>query len=417
MKKNRIFCRRLLTLLLSSCFFHLCPPSLPAQVNEIVYSSEYRIDEERQGELLIEIDNLNFCKNNEFAGSFVAGSSLPGLWVQTKGVYYPLSNLKLELGFHALIYHGACKYPNFAYADIAKWKGNQFQKGAHLLPYLRAQADLTDHLTLVFGNIYGGANHQLAEPLYDPELNYTADPETGLQLLYDTRTFWGDLWLNWQSFIFKTDTHQEAFTVGLSSRFKFNGPSSVIHMYAPFQGVIQHRGGEIDTITTASVQTLMNGAAGFGIVWNTNRPAVRKISAEVDVAAYYQQAGNIWPFESGYGLYFKTFADIRDFRVKASYWQCEDFISLFGSPFYGAASIKKEGLTFLTPRLVHFGAEYSKSFGKGFSLGAGLDLYHVLSGDTKHPVEGIQPYGGATSFTAGAYLRFNPSFLIKRLSR
>ncbi|MDR2970067.1 MAG: hypothetical protein LBV32_10765 [Tannerellaceae bacterium] len=410
---NRASCRSFFTLLLSSCILHLFPLSLPAQINETVYSSEYRIENGREGELLIEIDNLNFFKNNEFAGSFVAGYSLPGLWLQPKAVYYPLSNLKLELGIHALIYHGAYKYPNFAYLDIAHWKGNQFQKGAHLLPYLRAQADLTEHLTLVFGNIYGGANHRLIEPLYNPELNYTADPETGLQLLYDARRFQGDLWLNWQSFIFKTDTHQEAFTVGLSSRFKFNDPSSALHAYIPVQGVIQHRGGEIDTIRTGSVQTLMNGAAGLGVVWNTSR-AVRKIGAEADVAGYYQQAGRIWPFGSGHGFYFKTFADIRDFRVKASYWQCDDFISMFGSPYFGAVSLKEKGLTFLSPRLIHFGAEYSRSLGKGFSLGVDLDIFHALPGNTKHPEKGLQPYTGATGFTAGAYLRFNPSFLIKQ---
>lgn len=385
-----------------------------AQINEIVYSSDYRIDPEKQGELRVEIDNLNFFKNNEFAGEFIKGYSLPGLWVQPKGVYYPLANLKLEVGFHALIYHGTYKYPSFAYVDIATWKGNQFQKGAHILPYLRAQVDLTDQLSLVFGNIYGGANHQLIEPLYNPELNYTADPEVGLQLLYETRKFRGDLWLNWQTFIFQTDTHQEAFTVGLSSRFKFNDPSSTLHAYVPVQGVIQHRGGEIDTLTVGSVQTLMNGAAGLGVDWNTGHPVVRKVNAELDVAAYYQQAGTLWPFDSGYGIYFKASADIRDFRIKASYWQCDEFISMFGSPFYGAASSKTEGATFQKPRLIYFGAEYARSLGKGFSLGVDLDLFYTLSGDMRHPTEGLQPYGSATSFTIGAYLRFNPSFLVKK---
>lgn len=408
----RKICRQLLIIFLIGIY--LQSSYLSAQINEIVYSSDYRIEKEKEGELAVEVDNLNFFKNNEFSGSFIAGYSLPGLWVQPKGVYYPLPNLKLELGLHALIYHGTYKYPSLAYVDIAQWKGNQFQKGSHLLPWLRAQVDLTDHLTLVFGNIYGGANHGLIEPLYNPELNYTADPEAGLQLLYDTRKFKGDLWLNWQSFIFKTDTHQEAFTVGLSSRFKLNDPSSTLHTYVPVQGVIQHRGGEIDTLTVNSVQTLMNGTAGFGIDWNTRHPVIKKINAELDVAAYYQQAGNIWPFDSGYGFYFKTSADIRDFRIKASYWQCDDFISMFGSPFYGAVSTKEEGLTFQKPRLIYFGAEYAKSLGKGFSLGVDLDLYYTLSGDMNHPEEGLQPYGSATSFTFGAYLRFNPSFLIKK---
>lgn len=405
--------RTLLTLLFAMATA-LLSAELSAQINEKVYASAHRIDPEKAGELHLTIDNLNFFKNNEFAGPFINGYSLPGLWVQPKGVYYPLANLKLELGLHALIYHGTYKYPSFAYLDIATWKGNQFQKGAHLLPYLRAQVDLSDRWSLVFGNIYGGANHQLIEPLYNTEFNYTADPEVGLQLLYQARKFRMDLWLNWQSFIFQTDTHQEAFTVGLSSRLALNDPSSTLHTYIPFQGVVQHRGGEIDTLTVGSVQTLMNGAAGIGLVWHTGHPIIKSLNAELDVAAYYQQAGTLWPFDSGYGIYLKTSADIHDFRVKAAYWECEDFISMFGSPFYGAASIKDKGTTFQSPRMIYLGAEYAKSFGKGFSLGVDLDVYYHLAGDMHSPGENLQPYGSSTSFTVGAYLRFNPSFLIKK---
>ena len=88
-------------------------------------------------------------------------------------------------------------------------------------------------------------------------------------MLYDSRRFDLDVWVNWESFIFREDTHQEAFTVGLSGRYKLNDPDARFHFYAPVQGLAQHRGGEIDTIFTNSVQTLMNGAVGVGTVWNT----------------------------------------------------------------------------------------------------------------------------------------------------
>lgn len=73
---------------------------------------------------------------------------------------------------------------------------------------------LSDHVNIVLGNIYGASNHNLIEPLYNPELNLTCDPEAGLQLLYDSKAFDLDVWVNWQSFIFREDVHQEAFTVG-----------------------------------------------------------------------------------------------------------------------------------------------------------------------------------------------------------
>lgn len=162
---------------------------------------------------------------------------------------------------------------------------------------------LSDHVNIVLGNIYGASNHNLIEPLYNPELNLTCDPEAGLQLLYDSKAFDLDVWVNWQSFIFREDVHQEAFTVGISSRLKYNDPASRFHFYTPVQGLVQHRGGEIDTIFNNSVQTLMNGAIGVGGVWNTGHRIFKNLNVELDATGYYQQAGEIWPFDSGYGLY------------------------------------------------------------------------------------------------------------------
>ena len=390
------------------------PPGASAQVAERVYRTDHRIDTARVRELRVELDNISFFKDNEYAGKFTKGYTLPGLWLQPKLVYYPSRNIQLEAGFHALIYHGANKYPSMAYQDIAVWKGDQYQKGVHILPYFRARMTLSERWHIVLGNLYGAANHRLIEPLYNPELNLTADPEMGLQVLYDSRPFDLDVWVNWQSFIFRQDVHQEAFTVGLSARVKYNDPSARFHFYSPVQALAQHRGGEIDTIYTHSVQTLMNGAVGAGVVWNTGHPLFRRAEAEVDIAGYYQQAGQLWPFDSGYGVYARAAVDIRDFRVKASYWRCDDFISLFGSPFYGAVSMVEEGAVFRRPRMVHLGAEYSRRFARGFSIGVEVDVYQHLSADWRDASGAWSSAGSATSFSAGVYMRVNPSFLLRR---
>ena len=315
--------------------------TLYAQIPDRVFKTDFQIDPEKKGELSVEFDNLSFFKDDEYTGSFMKGYTLPGLWLQAKAVYYPLEMLKLEAGVHLQRFWGANRYPNMAYQDIAHWKGDQYQKGFHALPWFRAQVALSDHVNIVLGDLYGAANHNLIEPLYNPELNMVADPEMGLQLLYNSRRFDLDVWVNWESFIFKEDIHQEAFTVGLSTRFKFNDPDSRFHFYAPLQVLAQHRGGEIDTILTNSVQTL-------------------------------------WPFDNGYGVYARASADIYDFRVKTSYWRCHQFISMFGSPFYGAVSTSDEGLTFDDPSCVYFGLEYSRELAKGFSLGIDLDIYEHL---------------------------------------
>lgn len=385
-----------------------------AQIADRLYKTDYKIDPNKKGELRLEIDNLSFFRDNEYAGGVMDGYSLPGLWIQPKAAYYPLENIKLEAGVHMLRYWGANKYPNMAYQDIAVWKGDQYQHGLHVLPFFRAQIAVSKQVNIVLGDIYGGANHQLIDPLYSPELNLTDDPEAGLQLLYSAKPADVDIWVNWQSFIFRKDIHQEAFIVGLSTRFKLNAPDSRFHFYLPLQGVIQHRGGEIDTIYTHSVQTLMNGAIGIGGIWNTHRSVVKQVNVELDGTGYYQQAGVLWPFDQGAGFYARASADIYDFRVKTSYFAGHNFISMLGLPFYGAVSTKKEGVTYRNPQLVYFGLEYSRSFGKGYALGIDVDVYQRLAGSAADPEKGMYREGGSTSFSFGISFRIHPSFLIKK---
>lgn len=399
-------------LIVSGCFLSLSV--VKAQINDLVFKKDYKINPNNKGELYIELDNISFFKDNEFMGNTQEGYTLPGLWVQPKAVFYPLKNIKLEAGLHLLKYWGADRYPCFAYKDIARWKGDQYQRGFHLLPFFRAQIALSKNVDLILGNIYGGANHNLIEPLYNPEMNLTADPEAGLQLLYNSRFVDLDAWVNWESFIFNGDTHQEAFTFGVSTQVKFNNPESKFHFYIPLQTMIQHRGGEIDTIHSNSVQTWINAASGAGVTYNINCGVLKRINFEMTAAVFAQQAGEILPFKNGYGFYPKLTVDIYDFRIQGGYWKCKDFVSLFGNPFFGAISTTHEGKTFDSPSMVYLKAEYSRSFGKGFSLGIDVDVFNQNGVNAILPQQGPVFEPSALSFSAGVYFRINPSFLIKK---
>ena len=138
-------------------------------------SSPYRLDTADVRALNVELESISFFRDNEFNSPLADGYSLPGLWVQPKLTYMPLKQIKLELGLQALIFNGANRYPNYVYHDIGYWKGSQYTKGAHLLPWFRAQADFR-HLTIVLGNIYGGQNHGLIEPLFNPEASLGQTP-------------------------------------------------------------------------------------------------------------------------------------------------------------------------------------------------------------------------------------------------
>lgn len=372
----------------------------------------YDIDSMDVHTLHVGIDNLNFFKDNEFSGSVMDGYTLPGFWIQPSALYYPLSNIKLQLGFHALVYDGAYKYPNYAYQDIANWKGNQYQKGAHLLPFFRAQVQF-DNVNLVWGNLYGGMHHGLIEPLYSPELAMTADPEMGFQLLWDIPQLHLDAWVDWQTFIFRTDTHQEAFTVGLSSKINLTVEEKCTRFYIPVQLLAQHRGGEIDTITQNSVHTLMNGAIGFGADVQPSASIFQNVNFEAALLGYYQQAGNLWRFDNGWGGYVKASSDLgRYFKAKLGYFYGKDFISMYGMPYFGTVSTKTVGATYNGMSTLFGSAEYTRSFGKNFRLGIFADVYESFPGEMTLPDGAKQPSKSLTAFSFGAYFKVNLDFKV-----
>ena len=393
------------------------PMSTTAQTGTSHYTAEYRIDSLKMKELRLDIDNLFFFKNNEFKGTAIKGYTLPGAWINPKISYRPLSNIKFEAGLYMLSFSGAYKYPNYAYQDIAVWKGNHYQDGTHWLPYFRGQIAL-GNFNFVLGNLYGGTNHKLILPLFNPELNLTSDPESGFQILYDTPGFHFDAWINWQSFIFETDTHQEAFIAGVTSEIRLNSSKSKWHWYVPLQFTTQHRGGELD-IKGNGVQTLTNGAVGLGVTQKVQGEKLQRLNWEIDAVGYYQQKGNLWPFDKGFGWYGKMGADFKNFTIQGGAFSCHKFISIMGSPFFGAVSTSKEGAYYKGHPLTTFTtAEYYRTYDKLYSFGIKGEAYYHSAG-TITLKDGTIGSGKTKSLSLvlGAYFRLNLSILLKKASK
>ena len=369
---------------------------------EQLATSPYRLDTADVRALKVELESISFFRDNEFSSRLTEGYSLPGLWVQPKLTYMPLRQIKLEIGLQALIFSGANRYPNYVYHDIGLWKGDQYTKGAHVLPWFRAQADFR-RLSIVLGNIYGGQNHGLIEPLFNPETNLSQDPEMGFQLLWDHPRLHADIWLNWQSYIFREDTHQEAFTGGATFCSLLNAPTSNLHWYLPLQLVFQHRGGE-QNIENCAVQTIYNASAGIGAQWNVGKSVLKTLTAEADGLLAYQQKGNLWPFRSGGAAYAAVRLGLWKFlETGISYYIApRHFVSLYGNHFYSSLSVK-DGQDYGRLQTLSAHVRFHHTFVRGYTLGADAEAYQSwLKG------------GNEFNFSFGIYLRVNPSFLIKR---
>lgn len=386
-----------------------------AQMDSLLFQQNTDIDRQAKGELRFRLDNINFVRDNEYKGRYVKGYTLPGFWVQPSFSFQPLHNLKVEAGVYLLRYWGANKYPNLNYSDIPEWKGNQTQRGFHCLPVFRVQLSLTRNFDILLGTLYGKNMHQLVEPLYNPEMGLTGDPEAGLQLRWHCRPLTLDAWVNWESFIFRSDSHQEAFTFGLSTRFHANSPQAPTHVYFPIQGLFQHRGGEINPeAESRGVKTWLNAAGGIGLDIHPTNHILTGINLEAVATYFGQQKGDMLPFDKGYGIYAKTAAQLWRFRIQAGYSWCHNFISINGNPLFGSIGIDYKGLTFHNPHLVTAHLEYAQPIGKGFAWGIHTDAYYHPKTDAHSQAEGWHTEASGLSFSAGLYLRVNLDLLIKR---
>ena len=333
---------------------------------EELASSPYRLDTTNLRALKVELESISFFRDNEFSSRLSDGYSLPGLWIQPKLTYMPLRQIKLELGLQALIFNGTNRYPNYVYHDIALWKGDQYTRGAHLL-------------------------------------NLTQDPEMGLQFLWDLPRIHADLWLNWQSYIFREDTHQEAFTVGTTWQFMLGNLDSRLHWYVPVQVVAQHRGGE-QNVERRAVETIYNASVGAGAKWDVGRRVLKSLTAEANGLLAYQQTGNLWPFRSGAAGYATVRLGLWKFLDTGVSYFCapKHFVSLYGNHFFSTLSVK-DGIDYGCLHTAAAHVRYHHTFARGYTIGADAEAYQTWQ-------KGV----GEFSFSFGIYLRVNPSILIKR---
>ncbi|MCM1225007.1 MAG: hypothetical protein NC548_62205, partial [Lachnospiraceae bacterium] len=317
-------------------------------------------------ELRLNIDADLFLVNNEFT-TLMKGYTLPGFRFTPTLSYAPAKNVKIEGGAYLLHYWGANEYPNSNYLSIPDYDPEHSSKGLHALPFLRAVATAPCGVTFVLGNIYGAEKHRLLPQLYSPELALTADPEAGLQILYNRPWADFDLWVDWRNFIYNNSPYRENFFVGLSSNFRYNSPSANVHFYSPLQALLEHRGGEIDTDAVPGVNTMINAAAGFGAQFNINPKGLKYVRMEADFLASFQQAGKAWPYDNGTAWYAHADADYRGLEASLGYYRAHKFMPLLGMPLWGVASAKYPGMLLDDPQTLTLSLSYSYTFTPGFS--------------------------------------------------
>jgi ribonuclease HI len=104
-----------------------------------------------------------------------------------------------------------------------------------------------------------------------------------------------DTWLNWQSYIFEEDSHQEAFTVGSAWEIGLCPVGRAVSWYVPLQLVIQHRGGEQDTTNQRMELLAIRNALEYArLNRHPNERVIIYSDSAYAINCYKQQWYNKW---------------------------------------------------------------------------------------------------------------------------
>lgn len=277
-----------------------------------------RGDSASAGNLILEINNLNFFKDNEYKSKYIDGYTLTGMWIRPKLLYYPDKKFRLELGGQVLAYNGREDYK--------------------LYPWFSAVYMPTKHITFRMGNLNQDQNHGLAEPVMDSEYLLKDRPEAGFQVKFNHDRWSADLWIDWQKMIFKGDPYKERFVFGTAGSVTlFENEKRKLSMPIVFNGL--HEGGEIDA-APGPAQTHIVVSEGLKYEYETGGALVKSGRLECSfLQSTYPQNETALPGKNGIGFFIQTAMNTDYGTFASGYWQGNRFFTPLGMPLYQNGAI------------------------------------------------------------------------------
>jgi hypothetical protein len=227
--------------------------------------------------------------------------------------------------------------------------------------------------------LYGTVNHNMPEPVLDPE-NYIQNPdESGIQFLFNSNRVKSDIWLNWENFIIEGDTTQEKLTAGTSTHFIVFDSTSVVNIEIPFQTLFSHRGGQINN-SSGNIETLANYISGFTILFKPQNSIFKKLAFNSFILYYTNSSPSKQrAFDNGWALYPGIIAETNHFSIKADWWHCNKFIGPRGEMIYQPVSFIKSNYTEKQRDLAIAKIAYIYNWTQGIRLSTGFEGYYDIN--------------------------------------
>ncbi|MBP5241343.1 MAG: hypothetical protein J6Z26_05500 [Bacteroidales bacterium] len=358
-------------------------------------------DTTRHSKVSLNAEFEHFFRDNEFSAEKISGYTLPGFYFRPRVVWNVEKRVHLEAGLHWLHYWGATRYPrNISFTAFPEM--GEESAPSHVLPWMQASVDLLPQMTLVFGSLKNDNGHNLARPLYDPELLYAADPEAGIQMLLDFKHFDADIWMDWKEFIFRGSETQERFIFGFSGKSDLF-QDALVNLTIPVNVLAQHTGGEMLAQEMDPI-SVFNFAGGIELTYNLKV----RLKTGCDLMGFIHNGNAALPFRQGWGVYPHIGMDFKGLAFDIAYWHGDDFVPLLGSPHFSSISVNTPGLVFDPMDMLVVNASYKMRQFRHTTLtfDALSYIYFPYSGD--RPGYPKVERGAAASFSFGFNLKINP---------
>ncbi len=317
----------------------------------------YVFDTNMNNKLCFYFFNGNYFINNEYFSPVAQGYTLTGYFANPQMRYYFTDNLRVDAGLHLLKYTGKTKFSKIQPVYSASYNKNG--------------------VSLILGNLNSTLFHNLPDQIYNRELFFTNNIETGAQIIVDKHNFFGEFWADWQQFIEPNDSIQEKFISGIMLEPKLFFHNDV-KLSVPIALLAQHTGGQIDT-SRLPVNTAINFLYGINFTIDTKLKYLNSVQIGA-TSMHFSDNSNFTNriYKSGFGFLTHVRLNHKLSYVEFGHWYSDRFLSIAGNQLYQSFSML-QGMQHQEKRhLITLNGNYNYKLTKGVFVGAMANLYYDL---------------------------------------
>ncbi|MBO6517084.1 MAG: hypothetical protein JJ975_11090 [Bacteroidia bacterium] len=333
-----------------------------------------------EGLVSLHIENLGYFRNVEYKSRIDEGRTLFG--------YQFWPELSYQLGEKAQVLAGLFLQRDFG--------GEGFYKS---VPTFSFQYRLEKHFFRL-GTLLGSTQHQLVEPLYDPENVIENRLENGFQHVFAAQHLRTEFWIDWQKMIYQNSPFREEFTAGVAIEpILFNKTTRKLSL--PFKLLSFHKGGEIDT---SKLPTISNFNFDYGVDYVTRPAGSKWDSVAFQFHALYYEDISTQPvnYIDGLGQYVSIAAYRAGFGAMLNYYDAHQFHNPMGDVVFRTISKRNPTYVFDHRKIAMARLFWQTQLASGLHFLLRANYMRDLRQDSNDVV-------------AEFYVRWNPSFTLGKV--